>query len=265
MSGKDHYLFLQEAFVATFMDELLPGIFHNFANPLNGIMGRSKLMQRRLIEFVKKIEKRYPGIEEEMGAEYAKLVSDVNSINNESDKFYNMFCVSTGKFYAIGSQIVEKINLSNLVEAELGFADFYLDFKHNIKKEIRLDRESPDIEGGTAFYSMALWMLIRQAMINIKETGGAPFFIATDHDDQWVILKITYVDDGVLHRWLCPAEEGGMDLVSSADERGEESHLLHALLLLRQGNDTTRITYDEDGHMLTIQIPYQKIHRRPEV
>ena len=56
MNEKDLIHILEKKFVATFLDELLPGIFHNFANPLNGIMGRSKLMQRRLDDFVKKIE-----------------------------------------------------------------------------------------------------------------------------------------------------------------------------------------------------------------
>ena len=53
---KNLYTHLEKKFVETFLDELLPGIFHNFANPLNGIMGRSKLMQRRLDDFVKKLE-----------------------------------------------------------------------------------------------------------------------------------------------------------------------------------------------------------------
>ena len=48
MNGTNLYALLEKVFVATFLDELIPGIFHNLANPLNGIMGRSKLMQRRL-------------------------------------------------------------------------------------------------------------------------------------------------------------------------------------------------------------------------
>lgn len=265
MSGLDYYAFLEKAFLATFIDELLPGIFHNFANPLNGIMGRSKLMQRRLIEFVKKIEKRYPGIENELGGEYAKLLSDVESINNESDRFFNMFCTSTGKFYAIGAQGVENMNLTGLVESELGFADFYLDFKHNVKKDIRLDRETPDIEGVTAFYSMALWMLVRQAMKKIKEAGDGTFFIATEHDDQWVILKMTYAGNGAEKDCLRLAQTEAADLDSLAEKMEEEKHLFYALMLFRQGKEGTRIMYDESSQLLTIRIPYQKKHRKSEM
>ena len=35
-------------FETTFVQELVPGILHNFANPLNGIMGRSRLLQRKV-------------------------------------------------------------------------------------------------------------------------------------------------------------------------------------------------------------------------
>ena len=129
MNEKDLYTHLEKLFVATFLDELIPGIFHNFANPLNGIMGRSKLMQRRLDDFVKKMEMRYPNIESELGMDYKKLISDIHSINNESEKFFDMFRIATGKFYALGTEGVEQLNLSSLIEAELGFADFYMDYK----------------------------------------------------------------------------------------------------------------------------------------
>ncbi len=134
MNETDLYLFLERRFVDTFLDELIPGILHNFANPLNGIMGRSKLMQRRLEDFVRKIENRYPEFENETGADYKKLISDINAINNASEELFDMFRLATGKFYALGARDVERLNLSVLIEAELGFADFYLDYKHNVKK-----------------------------------------------------------------------------------------------------------------------------------
>ena len=115
MNKTDTYAFLEKTFIASFLDELLPGIFHNFANPLNGIMGRSTLMQRRLGDFVKKLEDRYPEVEREMGEDYRKLLSDINAINRESEKFYDLFRVATGKFYAIGAHGVDKLSLSSLI------------------------------------------------------------------------------------------------------------------------------------------------------
>jgi hypothetical protein len=253
----DLYVFLEKKFVATFLDELIPGIFHNFANPLNGIMGRSKLMQRRLDEFVRKIEKRYPDIENEIGADYKKLISDINAISNESEKFFDMFRVATGKFYTLGTRGVEKLNLSSLIEAELGFGDFYMDYKHNTKKDIHLDMEVPYISVMTSFYSIALWVLIRQATKNVQKQNGV-FRIATAHDDQWVIVRISHIGSSLLPGWQeisLPLSEDSDPLADSTDEQRK---VLYALLLFKQGVNGIEMTHDGDSDLLTIRIPYHQ-------
>ena len=41
MDNDGIYRELENDFLSTFMGELMPGVLHNFANPLNGIMGRA--------------------------------------------------------------------------------------------------------------------------------------------------------------------------------------------------------------------------------
>ena len=257
MNEKDAYRFLEQAFVATFLDELLPGIFHNFANPLNGIMGRSKLMQRRLIDFIEKIAARNPDMQKEMDESGKKLISDINAIANESEKFYDLFRVSTGKFYAIGAHNMDRLNLSSLIEAEMGFADFYLDFKHNVKKDVRIDHEMPDISGITAFYSMAIWALIRQSLKNIHDANDQTFMIATDHDDQWVSVTINNIGGRLFQGWqdaLSDAIISGGKILEVPDEQKD---LFYALLLLKKSSAGVEITHDRDAKTLTVRIPHQ--------
>jgi hypothetical protein len=83
------YQELDGEFLATFMGELMPGVLHNFANPLNGIMGRAKLLQRRLEDSIKKMEARFPGFAQDFGAE--KIIKDVHTISGESDRFLILF------------------------------------------------------------------------------------------------------------------------------------------------------------------------------
>jgi len=252
------YTFLEKRFVATFLDELLPGIFHNFANPLNGIMGRSKLMQRRLEDFVRKIEHRYLEIENETRADYKKLISDINAINNESDNFFDMFRLATGKFYALSAREVESLNLSVLIEAELGFADFYLDYKHEVKKEIHLDMDVPSITGITAYYSIAFWMLIREAAKNAQKQNEEPFRITTISDDQWVIVSINHIGDGLVCGWqevLSPVN-ADPDPLSYGTDR--EKNLICALMLFRVAGGHVEMTHDGDNNLLTIRIQYHQ-------
>jgi hypothetical protein len=256
MNETDLYLFLEEKFIATFLDELMPGIFHNFANPLNGIMGRSKLMQRRLEAFVGKIKNRYPDFESESGVDYKKLISDINAINDASEEFYDMFHVATGKFYALGARDVESVNLSVLIEAELGFADFYLDYKHNVKKEIHLDKEVPSISGITAYYSIALWMLIREAAKNVQKRHDETFRLATTSDDRWVIVSISHIGGSLVRGWREILSPTGADPDLMTYGTDDEKNLICALMLFRLAGGG-EMTHDEDADLFTIRIPYQ--------
>jgi signal transduction histidine kinase len=257
MNEKYAYRYLEEQFVATFLDELIPGIFHNFANPLNGIMGRSKLMQRRLISFIEKIAACNPDMQKEMDESGKKLISDINAIANESEKFYDLFRVSTSKFYAIGAHNMDRLNLSGLIEAEIGFADFYLDFKHNVKKDVRIDHEMPDISGITAFYSMAIWTLIRQSIKNINDANDQTFMITTDHDDQWVSVTINNIGDRLLHGWQDALSDAKIRGGEPQDVPDEKKDLFYALLLLKKSSAGVEITHGGDAKTLTVRIPHQ--------
>ncbi len=256
----DLYKHLENQFVATFLNELIPGIFHNFANPLNGILGRSKLMQRRMADFIKKLESRYPSIESDMGADYRKLDSDIHSISEESEKFFDMFRVATGKFYTLGTEDVEELNLSSLIEAELGFADFYMDYKHNTPKEIRLDGDVPCIKGKMACYSLALWILIRQATKNSRKLDKV-FRITTTSDDRYVILTISHLHNSLVNEWR--------DIVSGSEDNEiiprcteDEKDLIYGLLLLKKSSNGVELTQEDDEDLFTIRIPHHQTTNR---
>jgi hypothetical protein len=252
------YAFLEKRFLSTFLDELLPGIFHNFANPLNGIMGRSKLLQRRLEDFARKIERRYPEIDTETSADCQKLISDINVINDESEKFFDMFRAATGKFYSLTARDVENLNLSALINAELGFADFYLDHKHNVRKEIRLDMDVPAVTGITAYYSIAFWMLIREASKKAREQNEEPFRITTVWDDRWVIVKMSHIGDSLTGGRREPMSHTSGDADPATYQTDGERNLTCALALLRLAGAPMETGKDEDSNVLTIRIQYRQ-------
>ena len=134
MDKGENYQALEDDFTSTFIRELMPGILHNFANPLNGIMGRSKLLQHRIDDVVKKIEERYPETAAALHDEILRIKNDIRSINKESDSFFEIFRDASGKFYALAARGEDGINLSQLLAAEMRFANFYLEFKHDICK-----------------------------------------------------------------------------------------------------------------------------------
>ncbi|MGB4220460.1 MAG: hypothetical protein WBJ50_04190 [Smithellaceae bacterium] len=167
---------LEKEFLATFLKELMPGILHNFANPLNGIMGRSKLLQRRIDAFFKNMREQHPEAADLLSEEFEKIKNDVRSINNESDAFFRMFRDISAKFYALAAREEERISLSQMLAAEMRFADFYLEFKHEITKALEIDREIPEIKGYAAELSLSFWRLIRFAMVSALRSKKRNFF-----------------------------------------------------------------------------------------
>ena len=133
MDNSEIFRTLEEAFAATFIKELIPGILHNFANPLNGIMERTKLLQRRIEENVKKMEEIYPDAAAGMMEEMKRIRTDIRSISQESESFLDIFKDVAAKFYALAAKGEDNINISQLMYSEMRFVDFNLDFKHDIK------------------------------------------------------------------------------------------------------------------------------------
>jgi len=222
-------------FDATFIAELFPGIIHNLANPLNGIMGRATLMQRRTAEYVRKMWDLYPEMPADMTAGLKKIVQDADSIVRESDRFFSMFRDLTEKFSAIAPREEERINLSQLIAGEMRFADFYLDFKHEVDKTLSLEEQLPEVTGVYAIFSLCLSGLLRRAMRVMKASPKKEFSILTRHDEHNVIVEIgdtgEFVADG--------ADEELRDIIALLEDCGARIHRQ------REG----------DWNRMTIEIP----------
>jgi signal transduction histidine kinase len=251
MDYQDIYNVLEKEFQDTFIEELVPGIVHNFANPLNGIMGRSKLLQRKLMEIMKRTDA-------EKDASYIehnqKLVRDIESIAREADRLSSLLQNVTGKFCAISDRNIQKINLSELIEIEMKFFDFYLDFKHSIKKTMQLDREIPEVKGSSADYSLALSALIRYSINMMKESTTKELYISTQFENGNVCIKIK--NQGM------PVSEDQKKLLleeSQADisslEITEGVGLLCAFSLLKKWGAHSEIKSESGLNTITVLIP----------
>jgi len=194
------YKALEREFESTLVNELIPGVLHNFANPLNGIMGRAKLMQRRMEEFFKKLEAHHPDLLKEIGEERDKLTNDTNSICKESDRFFNLFQDLASKFYAIADERVEQIDFTALIEKEIRFLDFYLDFKHEVTKDIRLGSDLPMIKGMTALYSYCFSALFRDSMYRMKKSKKKELSVVTEFKDGRIRVVIQDTGEEIANR-----------------------------------------------------------------
>jgi len=238
------YKALAREFESTLINELMPGVLHNFANPLNGIMGRSKLLQRRMDEYFKKIKLHYPNLIEEISNEEDKLSKDVNSICNESDRFFYMFQDLASKFYAIADIRFEQINLTNLIENEIRFLEFYLDFKHEIKKNIKLISNLPNIYGVHSDYSHCLSALFRNSMYRMKKSNKKELSVETDYQDN--VIRVVIQDTGEKPSDNFPSAECHADSLASVK------------MLFKECGVNCVFESLSDVNRITIEIPANK-------
>jgi signal transduction histidine kinase len=261
MEKGEIYQALEDDFTSTFIRELLPGVLHNFANPLNGIMGRSKLLQRRVDDAVKKINDQYPEAALALQDEIQRIKNDIRSVNKESESFFEMFRDASGKFYALAARGDDRINLSQLLAAEMRFADFYLEFKHEITKNVQLDSDIPDFIGNTAELSLVFWRLIRFAMTRALESTDKCFFLTTEHDEEKIVVSLKYSGEAmpedqknIIMKYL---RGDATDMADSTMDKG----VLLALMILKKYSVGVQFFIKGGYNVMSVTISYRNLKK----
>lgn len=213
MDREKIYRQLEDEFASTFLGELIPGMLHNFANPLNGIMGRSRLLQQRLEDCIENMKKAYPETYVAMEGAMRKLASDADLIIGETERFYEMFRNVSRKFFAISSKSEQMVDFARLVEEEIQFADCYLDFKHHVNRKVLMQPGIPAVSGVPAHLSLGFSSLLRYAMIRMSKGTDRELRVAADWDGRFVRLSLQFTDKGLPDRSETRSEGRGDDLL----------------------------------------------------
>lgn len=246
---------LKKDFEATIIRELLPGILHNFANPLNGIMGRAKLLQRRAYDRFK-VSENAGTADETISGDGAKIINDIDLIAKETDRLFDLFKDVAGKIYRLSDSTIQEINLSHLIETEMAFLNFYLDFKHTVEKELRLDRNIPAVNGVTSDYSMAFSALIRHSMMAMKESPSKKLTISTYYEEPHVCVRIEDTGNHSISKEERRLLESITAVSSPFYNLDGNAGLFNALSLLKKYD--ARFDFDEgpEIHRLHVRIPH---------
>jgi len=257
MESEKIFTGLARQFEGTFIEELIPGMLHNFANPLNGIMGRSKLLQKRAQDALPMLIDRNEDRDliEEI---YGKILRDIDLISQESDRFYNLFNDVAAKIHRLHNKNSQSINISELIESEIAFFDFYLDFKHKVEKDLALNRDIPLLEGTPSDYSMAMSTIIRHAMKSMDTCDVRRLSISTECDLDYIYVTFQdtgeHADASVIAdfcRSLDFDSLGGPHLNGSLN-------LISAMALLKKYDARFNAEVDEGCFRFSVIIPYKR-------
>lgn len=250
---KKHNKGPEEMFGVTF-GEIIPGILHDFASPLNGILGRSEFLEERARKHLELLIKDTNNIDDEILAGCKKIIDDAGLIAKEVENFFGLFNDVAGKYQRLCDTDLQTINLSELIEAEIAFLQFNPDFKDNIKKRLVLDKKIPGVSGRKADYSISLSAIIRHSLNSMKDSEVKEFVVSTDHDDSCVCIEIE--DTGAPIVGIKDRSEilnsTGQFLCDPDDENG----LFDALSLLEKNGAFFQMTRSSDVNIISIRIPF---------
>jgi len=241
---------LREEFDAAFIEEIVPGIVHNFANPLNGIMGRSSLMQRRMEDRLKMIA--FDPEERESPKYYQGVMKDIETVSHEAERLSDMLREISEKFMAVIDTSPQRINLSELLSLEMQFFEFHLDFKHNVKKTLNLDSEIPEITGSPADYVLLLSAIIRHAIRSMEDNAVKELAVSTGLHNGFVTAEIGYNGMGSVERRVRVLTP---ELASDFGEGSEGGETFGTYLLMKKYKARVRVVMEGDWVRYIIEIP----------
>lgn len=254
MENRKFFKELEKEFESTFGNELIPGILHNFANPLNGILGRSELLEGRARKNLEFIISNVNKVDNEILESCKKISDDAGLITKETNRFFGLFNDVAGKFQRLRDTDSQRINLSELIEAEMAFLEFYPDFKDTIKKSLILDRKIPEVLGIKADYSISLSAIIRHSLNSMKDSEVKEFAIYTDHDDSYVCVKIEDTGAPIAGR------KETLEILNSTghllNDPGGDKGLFYALAILKKYGAVFQIIRESGLNVISIRIPF---------
>ena len=246
---------LEQEFESTFGD-LIPGIIHDFASPLNGILGRSELLGRRAGKTLERAMGNGGGADGDFLEDCKKIHGDAGLLAKEADRLFDLFNSVAEKFRMLKDRSVHEINLSDLVEAEAQFQWFYPGIKYDIKKKLVLDRDIPFVTGVKADYSIALAAIIRRAIHAMKDSEEKNLIITTGHDDSHVYVRIADTGTPITETHMQDMPEERDQAADPCGDLDAQKGFFWALALLKQYGALLQISRESGITGVSIRIPY---------
>ncbi|MHB8090664.1 MAG: sensor histidine kinase [Syntrophales bacterium] len=256
MDNNGLYEKLNELFLGDIMARIIPGAIHNLANPLGGIMGRVQLMKARVAKSFKSIESLHPELYRELRLD--RIKNDVVILSGESEMMLSIFRNFEGKILALSARGQEKLDISKLIEAEMKFADFYLDFKHDVNKSMTFKDNVPEIYGERAGYSLCLSALINSARQRMANMPEKELTVAVDYDD--VEIRIVFQDSGEEIASTYYKRSGGEGVMPDIKAFPVAEHgLFYAFMLLKSYGFQIEVVARSGRNIISLRLPYKII------
>ncbi len=135
-----------QALDLAFLGSLLPGIIHNWATPLSGVIGATQLLERR-VSIIQDLLSHYETLtaaeRDELHRQLDRNRTNVDILSRNAQHLADLLQVLVQRITRGNGSARDAFPLHELVQSELRFLDANLQFKHKAKKCITLNPVTP--------------------------------------------------------------------------------------------------------------------------
>jgi hypothetical protein len=135
-----------QALDLAFLGSLLPGIIHNLATPLSGVLGATQLLEKRastIEELVGQLESLSEAERGELVKQFDRNRTNVDILSRNAKHLADLLQVLVQRINRCSGVTPEYYSLNDLLQNELRFLESNLSFKHKVKKQVSLAPNMP--------------------------------------------------------------------------------------------------------------------------
>jgi signal transduction histidine kinase len=127
-----------------FLGSLVPGIIHNLATPLSGVIGATQLLEKRasgIEEMLRDLEALGQAEREELAKQWDRNRANVDILSRNAQHLAEVLQQLVQRINRGHAAAKEDCSLNELLETEMRFLEANLSFKHKVKRQVRLGPE----------------------------------------------------------------------------------------------------------------------------
>lgn len=183
-----------ESLELAFLGSMLPGIVHNLATPLSGVIGATQLLEMRVGEqerLLNDLERGASQSAEALKVQHQKSCSNLDIMSRNARHLTELLQVIIRRFHRCGQESAGPLSLFELVSNELQFLDANLTYKHKTRKKFDLASDTYTVY---AVYKHVVAVIdefvLRSLAVHDFSRGLVEFKVTTNYADNTGIIEL---------------------------------------------------------------------------
>ncbi len=177
-----------------FLGSLLPGIVHNLATPLSGVIGATQLLEMRVGEqerLLNELERGASQSAEALKVQHQKSCSNLDIMSRNARHLTELLQVIIRRFHRCSQETAAPMSLFELASNELQFMDANLTYKHKTRKKFDFATDKYTVYGVYKHVAAVIdEFVLRTLAVHDFSRGLVELNVTTNFADNTGILEL---------------------------------------------------------------------------